>query len=345
MLIVSIVLLFISNIILRLKGQKCSIKRCSSSNNINLPGNQCIWAHEENKILIYDIQSNNCKTNEKCIFFNNFSNITCQKIEKVRGLPGDKCELNDDCWSNICSENECIGKPANTLCEKHEECKIHYFCGLEQNSNTTAKKCLVQLDSNKKCMSDYECESDKGCYKDSTLEHLRTLTLDEIPGLCTKYLSLEDGTSATTDQVIFCKSHFIHNNQCVSTDIKSNELCQFGQDKCQYSYLLNSTKNNFTMNCTCSDSYDDKLFCPMATSNFYWKEYIKQLKLYYGCSAFKKHTLNRHNLDINLNLMRQETINFPKLKDADLCYKYFVASTRFINTFSISIILLILLYI
>jgi len=336
-LIPFIFLLVIYFTINEIKGGKCSIKRCASINKVSLPSSQCVWGHTQNEVAFYDFQPSNCRSNEFCNFFEeSIKNYSCILKPKKKALHDEPCLNNSDCYSDICYDNYCLGKAWNTPCDSHEECKSRYYCGLNHaTSLTTIKKCLPQLGDKKMCSDDNECENDKGCFK---LEGSQF-------GICTKYLSLPDGTILKPEQSLFCSSSFVYNEKCISSRLVSNEECQSEKDTCQYSYSLNDTLMNFTRKCECSDSYSEKKFCPMATTDNLYKDYLRQLKVYYECVSFRKHTLTRHNLDLNLNILKYKTYHFPKLKDADKCYLNYIASGNslsFLKYVSLILIFLIL---
>ena len=146
----------------------CPVYKCLEGSNI---GNKCKITTDTEDITTIQVKS--CNKGKKCN-----SDGICDK--PVNLLPGDVCESNEQCKSNLCDSSRCKGFDKDEYCYHHSMCDVGYFC--------LDKKCTPQVDSGDKYGDDYMCQTNEGCNK----------------GQCIPYYSLTIGEE--TESSKYCES-------------------------------------------------------------------------------------------------------------------------------------------
>ena len=101
------------------------------------------------------------------------------------------CNKNDECYSQNCTQNTCIGLFEGKNCTEHKDCHVGLYC------NSLTSQCEKQKEIGEECDTDsryydYDCVNNAGCFQ----------------GKCTEYLSLNEGTFIDQNVATgaFCKS-------------------------------------------------------------------------------------------------------------------------------------------
>ena len=113
-----------------------------------------------------------------------------KKYTKIFFL-GLYCNKNDECYSQNCTQNTCIGLFEGKNCTEHKDCHVGLYC------NSLTSQCEKQKEIGEECDTDsryydYDCVNNAGCFQ----------------GKCTEYLSLDEGTFIDQNVATgaFCKS-------------------------------------------------------------------------------------------------------------------------------------------
>ncbi len=168
----------------------------------------------------------------------------------------DYCFVNSDCSSNICINNECMGKEIGSHCYYDHECHNNQYC------NKTSKACSKKAKIGDECLSNKMCPNDAGC----------------LYGICTAYNSLVDGTKILNENLaIYCESGYINGETGVCEGLinvgNAPYLCD---EKSTCSYL--TTISNITINrdsCLCDLSGKGLSYCMLSTNSIQYKSFIK----------------------------------------------------------------------
>jgi len=104
-------------------------------------------------------------------------------------FPGEFCKIGLECLSGNCLNNTCKGVEAGFKCTSDSVCDAGLYCN-ELNECEEAKYENLKCDYKTKCLSTFVCNK----------------------GVCTKILSLENGSEASAP--LACKSYFIHQGVC-----------------------------------------------------------------------------------------------------------------------------------
>ena len=204
---------------------------------------------------ICDIVIDDPIQNSKCI----------TKIKMIKRLPTLPCETDDDCLSNKCNGNKCLGKYKGEKCSSVEECVYGYTCRKDTDNNY---KCLDPITTGNKCDYDTDCINESGC----------------LNNICTKYFSLENNQQSkdlNNEELSFCKSGYSNEfGVCQNlTLINENYECSI-DNKCRYN---SSAGEIITIenNCLCGYNPEGKRHCLLGSGNTNYTKYVNKLKDYY----------------------------------------------------------------
>jgi hypothetical protein len=174
------------------KTQKCRLssidEKCkiygSSTNDISNTTDSCLSGKcdSKNYKCMYVNPDQKCRRNEEC-WSNKCDNGKCTKslIDKpcnkdikyscLNGkcdsktkkctylMPGDKCNIDSNCITNMCNKKKCIGLSAGKKCNSSNKCSTQKcdngFCAVSQDGGSCVK--------NKDCDSTL-CQNDNKCY-------------------------------------------------------------------------------------------------------------------------------------------------------------------------------------
>ena len=151
------------------------------------------------------IQVQACPSGTKCAI-NQMSSVQPYDMSKSRydcvalswlpakKVPGELCELGENCYGGLCSGGVCKGKMEGMQCLVHEECNAGLIC--------SKGICVPQAPQGAQCASDEECANDSLCYN----------------GKCTLVMSLPDGSEfsgwISENANLICSSGYISNKKC-----------------------------------------------------------------------------------------------------------------------------------
>jgi hypothetical protein len=245
----------------------------------DLPNNLCLL-ETNNDSNVNFITGKICEENKFCPLLNfyNFGNSTCIEKPKeiLKQFPGGPCKNPDNCFSDKCEGNICIGTKDGEICDTNDECNFNKACYLLNGKNM--KTCNDLKNPNEKCLSDFECKMNSGCFK----------------GFCTPYFSLQNefdvSSSSNKNAFSFCKSGYSYNGFCLNLINLNNKNettddlvpCNI-ENKCFYkssSSLVNTTNNILVLDNVCDNcgkSKDGKIYCPIFGGNKLFKRYVDYL--------------------------------------------------------------------
>jgi len=319
-LLISLILIFIS--LAKSDPMICPKFQCSKTQS-SMPQDVCIL-FENN---IHEINYQNCSASKVCRnpeIGNENTQCTENPIKKE---DNSSCANGTDCRSGLCDNTSFICKslPTGETCASDNQCEVGSFC------DETLKVCQKQIEVGN-CTRSEMCLNNMGCNA----------------GVCIKYFSLNIGDK--TDSGEFCGSGDFDGNeaisgQCIETTFKApydmNKPC-VAENTCTYTTF--PTGEEKTKQCRCSFT-DGKAYCPMASSDSYFRKYVTQFKAFYESNA-KVHTIYRDNVSYTLRRLQFDTVYYPELKEADICtVKVFASASNIAAKISAIIFAFILMLI
>ena len=286
---------------------QCNVYECS--HDVKLQVDQCVFPHVDNstKNTFFDIDVKSCSSGKFCpALVDPAKNTTCKdRVTLPRTLlDGQSCKLNTDCASNLCNSNKCDGLAESAPCENHNQCKVGYFCG-KNNETAIAKNCLKQKVMGEKCSSEYDCLNGFGCFKEN----------------CTSYFSLKNGEKGVGDNFILCESGKIMKGTCVTTKLNdASDECKGNQTHCNYN--VTGLGDNVVIEntiCQCSRAFQDKNFCEMDSNDAKYLKLIADLKSWYTLHNTNFHTVNRHSYHKDLMKNYIYITRYPQFRETENC--------------------------
>lgn len=193
-------------------------------------------------------------------------------------LPGQGCNKNNECVSNNCDGDICMGLKLGAKCLSHSYCEEETYCK-KDNQEDTEGTCTTQIyDNTSYCYDDYACANEFICYENKcqtpyTLEDGKLTT--NIKMCRSNYaVSANDETNAG---LIICDSYIINQDsfECSST-----------QNTCEYT--LNYSKTTISLDCVCALTDTEKRRCPAD----YSEDFMNDMAYNY-ITVDKAHTLLR----------------------------------------------------
>lgn len=297
-------------------------KNCKKYICSDLPNNLCLDTNLDTNTITGKICDE--EENKICplLDFYNSGNSTCienPNKDILKQFPGGPCKNPDECFSQNCTQNICIGKANDDFCESNDECNFNKSCYLLDGK--TSKTCNDLKKNGEKCLNDYECKTSSGCFNSH----------------CTSYFSLQNEADVSSisfrNMYSFCKSGYSYKGFCqtlINLNAKNettDELVSCNEEnKCFYK-LSNST-NIITLDnvCeNCSKSKDGKIYCPVFGGNKFYKRYIDYMNktlndpLIYGvCNTNeRKGICNFHKKNKNEFKEFIQTINTYQMRQRD----------------------------
>ena len=244
-----------------------------------------------------------CSTNERNLF------------------PGEACSSNNECTSNKCGNLTCTGLSEKSKYTSNAFCALGFYCSKGKFTKQ------IEINSETKCTSDFDCVNTAGCFK----------------GVCTKYLTLSVGTTLESkDQSYLCETMYAFSKDgkdyfCANTTMTSPYLeCDDEHDLCEYTlHSPDKEDETVTQKCECSWSDPTKRYCPMGSMNqtFLNATYILQRALMKSIS--KKNTEQRFTFD-SFNEKKKfyyavTAVTFPQYLEAPDCVYDYVLSSSYIK--------------
>jgi hypothetical protein len=193
-------------------------------------------------------------------------NSECKpNTKKIKRLPTLPCDSNDDCLSDHCNGNQCLGKYDGEKCNSVTDCVYGLTCRKDSNN---IYRCLHPITTGNKCEYDTDCVGESGC----------------LNNVCTKYYSLENNQKSRdliNEELSFCKSGYSNElGICLNlTLINETDECT-QSNKCQYNNEFGETIN-IDNNCLCGYNTEGKKYCLLGSGNKNYTKYINKLKNYY----------------------------------------------------------------
>ena len=204
---------------------------------------------------ICDIDLDDPVQNSKCI----------KNTKKIKRLPSLSCKSNEDCLSENCKEDICVGKLEGETCFSVEDCEYGYTCRKDKDG---VYKCLDPITTGNKCDYDTDCVNESGC----------------LNNICTKYFSLENNQQSrdlNNGELSFCKSGYSNElGICQNlTLINDNYECS-QNNKCKYNSSIGEIIT-IDSNCLCGYNPESKRYCLLGSGNDNYTIYLNKLKNYY----------------------------------------------------------------
>ena len=161
-----------------------------------------------------------CKKGKICQIKNYNYGYCIKKANPI--VPNSKCNINEECPSNICENNKCSYKNIGEKCYLHTECKYDSYCDPIN---------LICKAKNENCFIDEQCKIFEICdFNDKN-------SYSKGNGKCIQIGSKENSNFSINK--FACKSGFINkNNQCDT--ISTVEKCVLGDDGLYYSNIIST---------------------------------------------------------------------------------------------------------
>ncbi len=248
-----------------IKSEICPLFRCSS-----LPTGVCSNKTTNETALpqMYDLQS--CpQYNQQCPFYNLLINdtLTCETVgpNLIKQYPSGPCNGNEDCTSNNCTRNVCVGVANGEECKNHKDCNYANACMFNsRNANATVRQCLPQQMEKDSCTEDFDCINTHGCYNQT----------------CTRYFSLPDGHPVEytpARYLSFCQSGFEYSGACVRLSLPNKDTeCNDDSFPCNYTNFNNASVI-IPQNCLCGYNPSGKKYCKIGNAHPEYTKYITNL--------------------------------------------------------------------
>ena len=325
----------------------CDIYKCSES---SLRDGLCMVRGEEpvgdnEKRNIYYLDT--CSSSKYCTFNLNNPDISeysiCRKIEKASlGLTGDKCHMDEECYSKTCNDKKCEAKSVGSSCSDHIECDEESAC--VWNEEDSKKKCKKLVGKGEKCHYTDECPFNTVCTGDQYTE-----------GTCVDYFSL--GIGETSYEPLACATGQIHeyytsdiNSVCAEYTAKDS-TCTEGSSKGGYYCTISikySTDQSIPAkeeNAQCQCKSNGEYGCPAFSDSDSFKNYVEvykkevekvKIKGKQVSSMDRNHWNNKKIKEAYLKY-----VNHVKLDGADECYEKLIMGSNHLNVYMLSMIALL----
>jgi hypothetical protein len=164
---------------------------------------------------------------------------SCVKKPLQKYVPGEICNLNEECTSGKCVLGVCLGAIAGEKCNATLDCNIGLYCD---------SVCRPSKSSGGACSEDYECASHLVCENKACTE------VGSIP------------VNAACFNPMACESFFTYEINpgqyiCMSgPKLGSASQCD-STGNCGYSINYNSTEINIQESCTCGMANSSGMYC------------------------------------------------------------------------------------
>jgi len=244
----------------------CAKYECSSA---SMPDDQCVK---------YDSNSNTyllqpCKGNTFCgwALYNHGNSMCYPNQESIySGLPGQKCDGNDQCMGRaICQNGICVGRSAGAFCDDQDDCAIGTLC--HNLPDKTQARCEPQKTLGQTCgnyLNMELCENNLTCNM----------------GYCNSTFSKSEGdiVDATTAAYLCDTGFFEYQNdtskaKCVAAP-KSQAVSQ--PIECQPGSSCMSADGMYTTPCECGYNYYGKSYCPLFPGDYLYQQFFSQVMSY-----------------------------------------------------------------
>ena len=164
----------------------------------------------------------------------------CVKDTRKR-LHGENCTKNEECESNNCPKEVCVGFNEGAKCTNTVQCAAELYCN---------ETCKPAVENGEICNTTIRCKSNAFCH----------IPQGKVNGICYTYASIDEGKEAPAPAA--CKTyHTAKNGTCMKGYMLPSRrtVCN---GHCTYGY--NGTK--VKASCTCGRKNDAKL-CPLGVAD------------------------------------------------------------------------------
>lgn len=316
---------------------------------------KCVYDDEKPKSKVCALLSGkqyiikeNCSKDEKCTFSTDNPNMAqCVKRLSPK-LIGEKCKYNEECITNNCEEDKCVGLKEQGKC-REKKCGYSYACtqleDIEESEEKTSCENTCNSEKNppsncvEECLKDKnEClpllkeESEQVCladkircafgYKCNDAENY-SVEGKNLTSLCKKFGSVHD--EGDSDEPLVCISGMTYDGKCVS--VISDGSCSKNEEDGNY-YCVNVVlKGNYfdpskkKVKCkTYILKGDTKYYkCPLnKLKQILWKKYMKRYEELEGNGYFEKVRKDKNNFYDNGDF--KFTFGDEKLRELDIIY-------------------------
>lgn len=208
--------------------------------------------------------------------------IEVKSSSSSSGLPGQSCELNEECDGIAkCEKSVCIGGKTGDLCDDLPDCDVGYAChNLKQNAT-----CEVQVALNGKCGSYITSEY---CVNSAICNN----------SICERLLSKGAGAIVDTlSAAMLCNTGFYKESPsrpekaiCIEAPVSPN----YHQPvKCNAGDWCYSSDYNYAVQCECGYNPSGQGYCPLFPGDTLYKEFLTSMKNYIEKATLDKcHILN-----------------------------------------------------
>lgn len=247
--------------------------------------------------------------------------LTYPKDQSSLFYPGEKCSINDECYSKLCISSICYGKVLNAKCQSNLECNPGLRC--------FEGKCLVLLRAGSICEEDYDCLPSLGCNM----------------GICTAYLSLSSGSIVSdcnngAQTSMFCEEFSCHydpkkmQGTCLPAykSVTVGQVCS-SSSECVGNTVYNGEKYTKTTYCQCGMNESGNKYCFPNDGDDVTVEFRRAWKnfLAFGylgmCNTERRFEQACFDLNINsyfyVTMLKSyyEYYHYPQLNSAPSCVK------------------------
>ncbi|OMJ75700.1 hypothetical protein SteCoe_25108 [Stentor coeruleus] len=195
---------------------------------------------------------------------------TCEYPKK--SLPGDYCNSNNQCESNLCSLGKCEGRYYSSPCLTSADCDVYLYC--DEHTFT----CVDQLSFGSFCNYTHQCLNNLACDGKK----------------CVNYFSLPIG-STVYDVPNYgfsyaCTTGFAYKNTCAQPPVSNST----NPIKCEIGSFCISHDGKYSKPCICG--YDGNGYCPLFEGDFALQDSISNisniLPFIEKCHTFSRFSYN-----------------------------------------------------
>ena len=321
----------------------CDIYKCSESSLRDglcmVRGEEPVGDNEKRNVFYLDT----CSSSKYCDFNSYADYSICIKPEKASlGLTGDKCHMDEECYSKTCNDKKCEAKSVGSSCSDHIECDEESAC--VWNEEDSKKKCKKLVGKGEKCHYNDECPFNTICSGDSDTE-----------GTCVDYFSIKLGEisykgfacetgyvfeNALTDYNSVCAEYTVTDSTCQKDELKGKYYC-----KTSIKYSADSSVSAHESREECQCKSNGEYGCPALSDSESFKNYVEvykkevekvKVKGKQVSSMDRNHWNNKKIKEAYLKY-----VNHVKLDGADECYEKLIMGSNHLNVYMLSMIALL----
>ena len=211
----------------------------------------------------------------------------CQETATFQSTsyPGEKCNNNTDCYSNICTNNICVGLPGGSSCASDMDCTVGFSCRRGICSS------LISI-GNSGCSSDYDCANNAGC------SYLNA----EAQGICIEYYSLTPYTIVSVcygNKNKLCNSgicgNYLGKDLCLP-ELENSLNSPYSCNTSDYCYSEPDAYTKIVINGKCLCALNGKAYCSLFPGDPETYDYRNFRNAWVNTKEIHKcHTLRRFN--------------------------------------------------